>query len=131
MMFLLQQSQNVLRREAPIDNKLPPRCFQHPVGRNCCLTGLLYLLTLYFKRASLEFPRASKLLPRHKSPSSGEIASFPETLWSEGTLLIIWSRLSDLNIVRVGFTETGVSNLNKLGIFDHCWDVRGTNVTHS
>ena len=42
-----------VRREAPIDNKLPPRCFQHPVGRNCCLTGLLYLLTLYlhYKKA--------------------------------------------------------------------------------
>ena len=38
------------------------------------------------KRASPEFPRASDLLPRRKSPSSGEIASFPETLWGEGTL---------------------------------------------
>ena len=41
------------------------------------------------KRASSEFPRASNLLPRRKSPSSGEIASFPETLWGKGTLLII------------------------------------------
>ena len=38
------------------------------------------------KRASPEFPRASNLLPRRKTPSSGEIASFPETLWGEGTL---------------------------------------------
>ncbi len=29
------------------------------------------------------------LLPRRKSPSSGEIASFPETLWDEGTLIIM------------------------------------------
>ena len=40
------------RRKVLRDNKLPPRCFQHPVGRNCCLTGLLYLLTLYLSYLS-------------------------------------------------------------------------------
>ena len=47
------------------------------------------VLALYLKRASPEFPRASNLSPRRKSPSSREIASFPGTLWGEGTLFII------------------------------------------
>ena len=38
------------------------------------------VLALYLKRASPEFPRASNLSPRRKSPSSREIASFPGTL---------------------------------------------------
>ena len=46
-------------------------------------------LALYLKRASPEFPRASNLSPRRKSPSSREIASFPGTLWGEETLFII------------------------------------------
>ena len=36
--------------------------------------------TTELKRASPEFPRASNLSPRRKSPSSREIASFPGTL---------------------------------------------------
>ena len=54
-----------VRREVPIDNNLPPRYFQHPVGRNCCLTGLLSLLTLsYFHQSFLIRKTAQRIIKR-------------------------------------------------------------------
>ena len=79
---LLQQSQDLLARNLLELTTSLPDAFS-------IQSGEIVSTATEPKRASPEFPRASNLSPRRKSPSSREIASFPGTLWGEGTLLII------------------------------------------
>ena len=79
---LLQQSQDLLARNLLELTTSLPDAFS-------IQSGEIVSTATEPKRASPEFPRASNLSPRRKSPSSREIASFPGTLWGEGTLFII------------------------------------------
>ena len=87
------------RREAPIDNKLPPRCFQHPVG----ITDLLYLLALCLNVLSLTFLELTTSTSDGKTPFGGEIVSHRKVLTashSPYSTVSIWSKPNSADVSR-------------------------------